>query len=136
METTSSMASEDVDAAEGSLVDDEEFVAEEHAHRCVPCRSTRHGCRPLLWIVEENRMRVSWQTQRAGADGPKSCAELPAVYPTELCATISLFAPAEQASAPPIWHLHPANMALVPQSLMCPAGWSISACASNLICLP
>ena len=51
IETTSSMASEDVEAAEGSLADDEEFVAEEHAHRCMPCRQMCDGCRPPLWAL-------------------------------------------------------------------------------------
>lgn len=59
MDTTSSMASEDAEAAEGSLADDEEFVAEEHAHRCTPCRPICHGCRRLLWALLQHRDRKS-----------------------------------------------------------------------------
>ncbi len=85
MDTTSSMASEDAEAAEGSLADDEEFVAEEHAHRCTPCRPICHGCRRLLWALLQHRtvsfvadtMRTADQLALIGPRAVQKCLLFP-----------------------------------------------------------
>ena len=121
METTSSMASEDVEAAEGSLADDEEFVAEQHAHRCMPCHHMCDGCRPLLWALRgEHRVVISGAdtlrtAYKLALRGPRAVQKW--LLPTHRSCVLQPYCLPPQSRHQrllPTWHLHPANVALVP----------------------
>ena len=131
METTSSMASEDVEAGEGSLVDDEEFVAEEHAHRCVPCRPVPTQCVMAAGLCCGLSESTGWcllllnsaHTLSAGPEKPKSCAEVPAVLLSthRSCVLQPPCLPlrSRHQHSLPTWHLHSADLAVVPHLPRC-----------------